>query len=686
MEDFDHLSAECFDVYQFVNYHCKSTASNYNKEVTVAALVSRLQIYVERVNSSLEKSSLQFVSTMSQAIKEIDMMLYNTRILMEKRSNLRIAIINVHRDTEEYMANLEHKDAIFKKLQLARHAMQESDSWGKVIVELDEILEQNDTNGSKDKFCILKKSLCALKHMSGHAEREAQLEYYKNKIEILATPSVAYCFQTGNITQCVNLANLFKIIDRFSQLKLSYRAIHKNNLIRKWQRCSETQSGTDVIVRFYKFLKDFIEDQQQLCEVVFNDVSEIIDTLSETLIDLRYYREYFTNNLLEKANNINKKIGDATIHQDRLDCLNEAIFSYFNVFVEHYPDMEAAHAKEFIKGMYVKNADPTEIIRHLENYNASLVRTIDDTFERCVVITRKKYINQIYIMMKNTIDAYIGVYFEVQKMFLLNEIDFIDWNMLQYNINLMQLLGDLLRIITYFENKYSLVNPINDSTINRANALTVYNFWQGQLFNSADKAVMVVEEKNSELFFSLRNVGNIVHGNIVKIILLAIENHFLQMDFSRGETVDLPDCSFVPQEYITQVGQYLLTLPQHLEPLLLIPSDSLKSILCFCENAYGEGKACADILLNLIVEEITKLYINKIDGIASLSLFGAKQLAVDIEYFGNVLEEMGILPKPDLQQIKALLKMPLEQYNILSIGYNFRLVTMIRQKRNIISR
>ena len=27
-------------------------------------------------------------------------------------------------------------------------------------------------------------------------------------------------------------------------------------------------------------------------------------------------------------------------------------------------------------------------------------------------------------------------------------------------------------------------------------------------------------------------------------------------------------CSFAPQEYITKVGQYLMTLPQHLEPYM----------------------------------------------------------------------------------------------------------------------
>jgi len=44
----------------------------------------------------------------------------------------------------------------------------------------------------------------------------------------------------------------------------------------------------------------------------------------------------------------------------------------------------------------------------------------------------------------------------------------------------------------------------------------------------------------------------------------------------------MPSFSFAPQESITQIGQYLLTLPQHLEPLLLSPSSLLKQALEVC--------------------------------------------------------------------------------------------------------
>merc|ERR1712210_195657 len=41
------------------------------------------------------------------------------------------------------------------------------------------------------------------------------------------------------------------------------------------------------------------------------------------------------------------------------------------------------------------------------------------------------------------------------------------------------------------------------------------------------------------------------------------------------ESSTLPDFSFSPGEYITCVGEYLMTLPQHLEPVMSVDSPAL---------------------------------------------------------------------------------------------------------------
>lgn len=131
-----------------------------------------------------------------------------------------------------------------------------------------------------------------------------------------------------------------------------------------------------------------------------------------------------------------------------------------------------------------------------------------------------------------------------------------------------------------------------------------------------------------------------------------------------------------------------MTLPQHLEPLLLTPSQQLNSALELCDERYGRigTMASADILLSLVTEETCALYVERIGKICEINAYGAKQLICDIEYLGEVLKELGHSLSTNLQQIIILLRAPSETYLKLSAGCDPKLVTSIRQMRKIVSK
>lgn len=177
-----------------------------------------------------------------------------------------------------------------------------------------------------------------------------------------------------------------------------------------------------------------------------------------------------------------------------------------------------------------------------------------------------------------------------------------------------------------------------------------------------------------------------IHDTTLASVFIPIENHLKTIEPSENfNDQDLPEFSYAPQEYITQIGQYLLTLPQHLEPLLLSPVPTLKVALEICDQKYTQNVPSADILLSLIVEECCALYQEQISDICSITNSGAKQLATDVEYLGSVLEELGLNLGVYLQQMIILLRALPENYLALSAGCDPKLVTAVRQMRNIIS-
>lgn len=83
-------------------------------------------------------------------------------------------------------------------LQVAKEGLQESDGWGRLITELEDLFEQNDIQNACEKLKSLQKSLVAQAGLPGQSERESQLEGFKNRLEALASPAVVQCFTNSD--------------------------------------------------------------------------------------------------------------------------------------------------------------------------------------------------------------------------------------------------------------------------------------------------------------------------------------------------------------------------------------------------------------------------------------------------------------------------------------------------------
>ncbi|XP_062561020.1 conserved oligomeric Golgi complex subunit 7 [Armigeres subalbatus] len=708
--DLSCFSQDSFDVVQWTNDFFKSSESKDNKEVMVSSVVSRLQLYVEQMNCSLEKSSHQLIVSMPNVIKDVKVIQTEVATLTEKMRQLQNDISHVNKDTGVYMHQLERLEGVYQKISMAKHGMKESDGWGKLTAELDDLLERNDIFGSKNKFIDLKKSISAQTGLPGQTERTQQFEYFTNRLEALASPAAIQYIQQGDAIQCLKYVDIFAIIDRLPQLKQCYRTVHKNALIEKWSKISEAEDNYDtnnVLSEFNNVVMEYLQNQQKWCKQVFQSHLEPLDTVMDTLTNLQSAKQSYVMGQLKKslskfdylasvaasdyqfANALEKILIE--LPTDKLDEMVEAIFLYFDVFIDQYAPLERSFSNRMLEEIKLNSVSVTENVGTLDAFNDKVSKWFIDAVNRCTSITQNKSIPQLIKVFRSFIAFYVEKYSTVQRQLSLNQTDETNWNLMQLNLNLLQHLGDFMQTIEQCEKKiyasmeYKELDSINSIICN-----------QRFLCNNAkirDTTLNTPSNDETNGFFAnerhtIQKVAVDIHDCVLKHIFTYIEAQFKQVEFTmkqQSEDYNLPDYSYAPQEYITQIGQYLLTLPQHLEPLLLSPSPALKYIMDFCEEKYKGEKACADVLLFLIVEETTAMYQEKIDEIPSLSASGAKQLATDIEYFGNVLEEISLTLCTNLQQIVSLLRAPLQQYNAISAGCNPRVVTSIRQKRNILS-
>ncbi|KAK6481641.1 conserved oligomeric Golgi complex subunit 7 isoform X1 [Huso huso] len=139
-----------------------------------------------------------------------------------------------------------------------------------------------------------------------------------------------------------------------------------------------------------------------------------------------------------------------------------------------------------------------------------------------------------------------------------------------------------------------------------------------------------------------------------------------------GETLTeaLPTFSLSPLEYITNIGQYIMSLPLHLEPFVTQEDSALELALHAGKLPFPPEQGddlpeldnIADYWLGSVARATMQTYCDVILQIPELTAHSTKQLATDIDYLSNVMDALGLQPSRMLQQIVTLLKTKPEDY------------------------
>ncbi|KAH9279608.1 Conserved oligomeric Golgi complex subunit 7 [Echinococcus granulosus] len=204
----------------------------------------------------------------------------------------------------------------------------------------------------------------------------------------------------------------------------------------------------------------------------------------------------------------------------------------------------------------------------------------------------------------------------------------------------------------------------------------------------------------------------------VHAILAVVPKMTLWASHPASGEAKLPDLAYLPQEYITQLGQYIFNLPEHLLPFMDTSEDVNSTSLeqgaalvhclrltdpCTC-NVYATAGnrprlssgaetisspsiitawldwllsgQVAEAFVKVILEIPSPLQVPNSDSKSSpgLTAHGAKQLLTDLDYFLALLEELG-LPRPgDLASLRDLINASPEEFKGVSEGRSPRLV------------
>lgn len=755
--DISAFSDDNFDTIAWVN-NILNNAENEKKENYTMSLVMKLQLYVQQVNLNLEQTSEQVLESLPKIMQDIRSLREEAQILKDKMAVVKDEVIKIEQGTGKSITNIEHLDIVKTKLIQAKQGLHESDNWTVLVNEMEELFDIKNIDAIASKLNSMQNSLKLLVNVSDYEDRKLQLEGLKNRLEAIASPAIVQAFTENNAEQAIVYSRIFLSIGRTSQLLKYYHKCQRDILLKKWRDQLDVEQEETVIVwvhNFYDILlsnwhtqhkwffqvfptesvsKTIIDLYADVLQCLDPSIEECIEAaLKQTsdklafLLEIKQITKQFVTNFLA-ISDTKDTFSTTSIHPPLLI----AIYRPLSKHLRNYVTYERSQLLSRLPNLAADQVSdsPTDIVAAIGRSGSAVLDSIGESRRRCRELTEQCGYCGLLVAVRACLVAHADQYRVAVKHLDRNRFKGEDWNTFQLCFSLLQHAGDMLLKINQVEvDVTSCVLELqrNDAVID----------YKTLLLNDGDRKELqslircVAEGREVALLDHVTSDWSKLCADIHHLIgqvalapalrhLETVQRATTWAQYAQGtSSADAPDYSFTPQEYITEIGQYLMTLPQHLEPFLFRENPALTCAFRAARPEYNRAHvtnqnssaanesgtpeieaggtigsvdsvgnttaALTNVFLSVIVKATCQAYSDAILNICELNAASGRQLAHDIGYLGNIVEDLGLSLTDTLQQISALLRIPTDQYITKSAGYSARHVAAIRQIRNITS-
>lgn len=480
---------------------------------------------------------------------------------------------------------------------------------------------------------------------------------------------------------------------------------------------------------------------QILCELIVDVLSSLDPSLSFCieiafrehscpllyLIDLKQTVDRFAKSLEVAI----QSISPDQLKSDNVATLAQSLYASYRPFIDEYSILEENLLLSNLCSLSVISEEVMDAVHHLGDSVSKVLYLCQEAENRCQQLTHGCGYPGLVIAIKMLYRQYAE-----QHRMVLNElksikkrqdqskIDDNDWTLFQHSLHVLQITGEVLLQLDNLES--SLINNIKETAqklgynieigANRLEQSVLVEKKSSNPFHAYDELLLSPAKKRElkKLFLKLcdaddykvlddsfkifrslcAEIGKLVFDIVFDKIWVHIQDiPTLQVWSTENPTgvlmSDLPAFSFSPQEYITQIGQYIMTLPQHIEPFVLQDNPALVTALKHEQLPYTKPNDCvdhvADYLLSCIARGTLQIYFEAILKIPQLTSYANNQLITDIGYLCDVLDDLGLSPSENLCNLLLLLKASSQDYSKTAQGKPEYLVKTIKAEEVALS-
>ncbi|XP_013416401.1 conserved oligomeric Golgi complex subunit 7 [Lingula anatina] len=741
--DFSKFLDENFDIKEWVNAAFKSQKDpTVKKDQYATTMVMKLQMFIQEVNNVIEEASQQAVQNLPRVIREIEAVKQEASLLQDQMRMVKEDIQKVEHDTSQSMQMLLQLDNIKSRMQAASNALKEADNWSTLSADIEEVFDSQDINVIAEKLVGMQQSLQILVDVPDYKDRCQHLEKLKNRLEAMLSPQVVAAFNAKSLESAQVYVKIFSNIDRLPQLYKYYHKCHKTQLLNQWKTIVETNQEETVVEwlsEFYDQMFSTWHTQVQWCSQVFKEPEKIVSQLlTETLAAMEPSIPYCIANFLESksspldalmevlqvserfAKSIETALeshAEGPLGSEYSATLAMAIYAPYRSYVQRYENYEEAALSTHLNNIPLDKQEVMDSVRVLGESVNKLFSAANKGNERCLKLTHGCGYISLLQALKNYFINY-GKEFRRVLTNLREKIKMGDndpWALFQHSLRIIQTCGELILHVEELDDSLmsNILHSIGKQTPStpkiggeirlRVNPFHQYTELLIEKVEDREALELLVTKLEEEMpsvlevvkkDFSALSVD--AHRFAFDIVFAQIKEHLQEVSTmeiwtsaSAGGalTADLPTFSLSPQEYITQVGQYLMTIPQHLEPFTTQDNPALLVAVKHGKLPYTEEQESFEQIADLWLESMARgamhMYCEEILKIPEITAHASRQLVTDIDYLSNVLDDLGLQPSETVKNIETLLKCSKDNFDEESENMPRRLVSVLKGMRGL---
>uniref|UniRef100_A0A8C8MFE0 Conserved oligomeric Golgi complex subunit 7 n=1 Tax=Oncorhynchus tshawytscha TaxID=74940 RepID=A0A8C8MFE0_ONCTS len=737
--DFSKFLDDDFDVKDWVNGAFKMQKDAPGKaDAHAATLVMKLQVFIQEVNNAIEDSSNQALQNMPRVLRDVEALKQEASFLKEQMVLVKEDIRKFEQDTVQSMQVLVELDQVKSRMHLAADALREADKWSTLSADIEETFKTQDLTVISSKLTAMQNSLGMLVDTPDFSEKCVYLEALKNRLEALASPQIVATFNSMSVDQAKLFVNVFTEIDRMPQLLAYYFKCHKGQLVSVWQDLSQSElSLNQQLAELYDTLLSTWHSQLQWSSQVFKNPYEVVTVLLiqtlgalvpsipvclSTAMELTP-QEQRMDTLLElhhTAATFGRSLEQAMLPhlgENNLLKVNELVSSLYDPYKPYqlqYGDLEKSHLLIQISAMPLERGEVIDCVEELSHSVGKLFGLASVAVDRCAKLTDGLAVCGLLKALKALFTKYVSDFSttlqSIRKKCRLEDTPSAalfqeDWTAFQNSVRIMATCGELLRQCGAYEQQLSnkilatagkylseSYSPLSLAGIQEASSTerktSGRNPWQE--YNYLQRGNMAEYNSLMEVLYSLKEKGT---GNSSllaepRVALTRLNQQANQLAF---DSVFLQIKHQLCLVSTMEIGQYIMSLPLHLEPFVTQEDPALELALHAGKLPFPPEQGddlpeldnTADYWLGSIARATMQTYCDAILLIPELTAHSTKQLATDIDYLSNVMDALGLQPSRTLQQIVTLLRAKPEEYRLTAKLLPRRLVSTIAALRGL---